>query len=137
MTRNPDGPRRGDDRPSRNSPIALGVFVAVLSFVTGMTFLGSSPWEALGLAIAAGTASGTILSGLFGHSGGGGGRTDRESVGGHTPSPGLPETTEKTAEPNGADGNRVTPAAAVTGNVNPTPQPHEVDDTSTAAEEAS
>jgi hypothetical protein len=56
-------PRDGDTRT--RAAIILGVLVFVGGFVLTMTFLGISPWEAVGVAVAAGAAAGTITRALL------------------------------------------------------------------------
>jgi hypothetical protein len=57
----PDSPRAPRDGDMRFLTTAtVSIFGFVLGFVATMTFMGVSPWEAVGIAIAAGTATGTI-----------------------------------------------------------------------------
>lgn len=54
----PGAPQPGDIRIVATATVS--VFGFVLAFVLTMTFMGVSPWEAVGVAIAAGTVTGTI-----------------------------------------------------------------------------
>ena len=61
----PDSPRTPRHGDIRTVAIAtVSVFGFILGFVLTMTFLGVSPWEAVGVALAAGTATGTVTHAL-------------------------------------------------------------------------
>lgn len=51
-------PRDGDIRTVAIATVST--FGSILGFVLTMTFMGVSPWEAVGVTLAAGTATGTI-----------------------------------------------------------------------------